>query len=1060
MFVRCFHLLVLLPLLLLVQNPAPLAARANWGAPFLRHPAVSPDGRTVAFSYAGDIWTVPSSGGTARRITVNPAYDANPVWSPDGAGIAFSSDRAGQDDVFAIDTAGAGEPVQLTFHGSPDLPVGWTPDGSEVIFLAVRELSPRRIATPYRVPADGSRMPVKLWRVLAMHAAVSPDGGTYAFTRGYSPWYRKHYRGSGNYDIWLYNPSDSTYRQFTGSDASEINPMFAGQDSRLYYVSERDGAFNLYRKALDSSPDEPGEQLTSFTEDGIRRSAISADGSTVVFSRGTDFFVMSLGPSGDPRRLEVRLPADTRQNEIAWETFTRDAESFAVSADEKQAAVIVRGELFVVETVEDGITRRISTTVNREADPVWMPDSTTLLFTSDSAGSQDIYKITGADSSRPELYRARHFKLERLTSGLQDEHHPQPSPDGKRIAYVRGRGDLMLMNTDGSGQRALIAGWDEPKFCWSPDSRWIAFSRNDIEFNEDVWIIPADGSAEPANVTRHPDADTDPVWSADGRKLGFRSRRSGENNVDIYFLFLRKDDRELSGEQRRWREQDEEKKEDDEEKDSVPTVRIDFERLHERIVRVSSLPGDEGAPAISPDGKTFAFGASTDGESDLYSVSWDGEDLTRLTTGGHSPSAVRYSPDGTTIYYLRSGGRPHKLTVSDKKSESLPLAARMDIDNRAERRQVFLEGWRALNDYFYDPDFHGADWTAMRDKYLPAVEAGIPAREDFEALIHLMLGELNASHLGFSSSNDRRAIPVGALGVRLDESYSGPGFMIADVLARGPADREQSRLVPGDVITSVAGQSVGPGDNLYHLLYDTVDKPVLLTVRSPAGREREIQIRPTTIGAQNNLVYHDWVDSRRAMVDSLSGRRLGYIHIRAMGWDSFEAFERDLYSECHAKDALVVDVRNNPGGWITDYLLAVLTVRRHARTVPRGAENSGYPQDRLPVYSWVKPVAALCNELSFSNAEIFAHAFKTLDLGPLIGQTTGGAVISTGATRLIDGSVFRLPFRGWYVQGSDINMERQGAVPDIIVPEPPGEEGSGADIQLERAVRELLGRIK
>ena len=374
--------------------------------------------------------------------------------------------------------------------------------------------------------------------------------------------------------------------------------MFAGQDKRLYYVSERDGTFNLYRKPLNAAADAPAEQLTRFLDDGIRRCAISADGSIAVFSRGTDIFLMNLGPAGEPHRLEVRLPADTRENAIEWETFTRDAESFAVAPGDKQAAVIVRGELFVVENVDDGITRRISETVGREATPVWMPDSVSLLFTSDTAGSQDIYMVVSADSARNELYRARHFRVKRLTSDKQDEHHPLPSPDGKRIAYVSGRGDLMVMNADGSGRRVLIEGWDEPKFCWSPDSRWIAYSRNDIEFNEDVWIIPADGSATPVNVTRHPDADSDPVWSADGLKLGFRSRR-GENNVDVYFVFLRKDDQELAPEQRRWREADEEKKDKDDKdkKDKVPAVKIDFERIHERIRQVSSLPGDEGAPA-------------------------------------------------------------------------------------------------------------------------------------------------------------------------------------------------------------------------------------------------------------------------------------------------------------------------------------------------------------------------------------------------------------------------------------------------------------------------------
>ena len=313
--------LILYFLMSLTASAVP-AQEASWNGPFLRHPAISHDGRTVAFAYAGDIWIVGAEGGAARRLTVNPAYDANPVFSPDGSQIAFSSDRAGQADIFVIDTAGVNEPWQLTYHGASDRPVGWTNDGAEVVFLSVRDLSPQRIATPYRVPSDGSRMPVKLMRTLTMHAAVSHDGSTFAFTRGYSPWYRKHYRGSGNYDIWLYNPADSSYRQFTSSDASEQNPMFAGDDKYLYFISELDGTFNLFRKGLDAPIEETGEQLTSFTEDGIRRSAISADGSTIVFSRGTDIFLMSLTQPGQPVKLDVRLPADSRENKITWETFT------------------------------------------------------------------------------------------------------------------------------------------------------------------------------------------------------------------------------------------------------------------------------------------------------------------------------------------------------------------------------------------------------------------------------------------------------------------------------------------------------------------------------------------------------------------------------------------------------------------------------------------------------------------------------------------------------------------------------------------------------------------
>lgn len=1043
--------LCVIPLLLSLGT---LFARAEWGAPFLRYPAPSPDGRSLAFSYAGDIWTASVDGGAARRITVHEAYDSQPVWSPDGRQIAFMSARSGHPEVWVTDTLGAA-PRRITFYGAAAMPTGWSGDGSEVYFVSRRDFHPGRIPTPYRVRVDGSGMPKKLLPVLSGMTGVSPDGSIIVYQRGYNPWYRKGYRGSGSLDLWLYETSSGEHRQLTGLDASEHTPMLAPDKRTLYYVSEQDGAANICRRALDAPPGSSGEPVTRFVEDGVRWAGMSADGGTIAFERGTGIFILRTD-GGEPRPLRVNLPGDTRGNRVEWRTFSRDAKQFALSPDEKQAAVTVRGELFVVENEKEGVTRRISATVAREQDPAWMPDSVTLLFVSDSAGRRDIYAVNSADTARKELYRALEHRARRLTADEQDEYLPLPSPDGKTIAYVRGRGDLMLMDADGGNRRLLAAGWDTPSFSWSPDSRWIAFSRNDIEFNEDVWLIPTDGSSGPVNVSRHPDMDNEPVFSADGRKLAWLSRRH-QRNVDIYFVFLRRADDEMSDEERRWRAE----RESREKKTGPPRVLIDFEDIHRRLRRVTSLPGDVGSMTLSPDGETFAFAVDIDGKRDLYTISWKGEDLTRITTGGVSPGGARFSADGKIVYFMRSGGMPSKVTLASRSVEALPLAARMDIDLAAERVQVFEEGWKTLDMYFYDPLFHGVDWRAMREKYLPPVLAGIPARQDFDDLVMLMLGELNASHLGISPPAEGAApVPVGALGVRLDEEYDGPGFRVEHVFRGGPADRPESRLVPGDLILAVDAQAVPAGDNLFRLLQGRAEQPVRLAVRAPGAREsREVVIRPISTAAESGLVYEDWVEERRRLTDSLSAGRVGYIHIQAMGWDSFEKFERDLYSECHDKDALLIDVRNNPGGWITDYLLAVLTVRRHARTVPRGSETGGYPQDRLPLYSWVKPTATLCNELSFSNAEIFSHAFKTLGLGPLVGRTTGGAVISTGAVELIDGSTFRVPFRGWYVEGSGVNMEKQGAVPDIDVPEPPDEHARGGDSQLAAAVRALLERL-
>ncbi|MFC1614390.1 S41 family peptidase, partial [Gemmatimonadota bacterium] len=893
--------------------------------------------------------------------------------------------------------------------------------------------------------------------ILSNDIRISPEGGRIAFTRGIENWWRKGSSGSGSYDIWLYNPGEDNYKRLTGMRAAEHTPLWPKDERLIYYVSEYAGAPNLYRRSLMAPPDEAGEAVTYYPEDGVRWARISADGSLIAYERGTDIYTLSTEPDAEPGRLQVNLPSDSRQNTAEWKTFTKSAESLAVSPGGSQAAVVVRGELFCVENIKDGYTKRITETVSRESSPRWMPDSTRLVFVGDRTGNDDIYLVESADTSRKKLYQTLKFTVLRLTDGPENEHNPLPSPDGQTIAYVRGNGDLMLMDADGQNKRLLIGGWDQPTFCWSPDSRWIAYSRNDIEFNKDVWVVPVDGSGEPVNVSRHPDIDSNPVFSADGRMLAFLSRRN-HDTFDIYYVFLRREDHELSTEERRWRE--DEKK--DEQKKNPPQVLIDSEDIHLRLRQVTALPADVQEMVLSPDGKTFVFSANIENMQDLYSITREGKELTGLTSGGQNPGGLEFSPDGKSVYFLKKGGIPSGISLADKKTKAIPLSARMKVDHRTERVQVFEEAWRTTRDHFYDPEFHGTNWAAMREKYLPAVSQGFSARKDFDDLIRLMLGELNASHLGISPPGDGSpGVPVGALGVRLDEAYTGPGFRVEYVFRNGPADRPESRLAPGEVILAVGGRQVQPPDNLFHLLYDVVDRPVSLEVRSAEGETtREVVIRPTNVARQRDLLYEDWVLERRRMVDSLSQGRLAYLHIRAMSQPSFDQFERELYSEAHGKKGLIVDVRNNGGGWITDYLLAVLTVNRHAYTIPRGAGESGYPQDRLPVYSWVKPVAALCNELSFSNAEIFSHAFKTLGLGPLVGMETGGKVISTGAVSLIDGSIFRVPFRGWYVKGSGLNMEREGCTPDIIVPEPPGEEGSGHDSQLERAIEELLKLVE
>jgi len=455
---------------------------------------------------------------------------------------------------------------------------------------------------------------------------------------------------------------------------------------------------------------------------------------------------------------------------------------------------------------------------------------------------------------------------------------------------------------------------------------------------------------------------------------------------------------------------------------------------------------------------------NNEGKSDIWSIDWDGSKLKQITKGGVGPSYIEWSKDSKKIYYRKSGGTIHSISSKGTDSKSIKFSARMFIDHKAEITEVFDQGWRIINRRFYDANFNGLDWEAMRDKYKPLALAASTKR-DFLKVFEMMLGELNASHLSIRGGEEFGAktgsgVDTGMLGLTFDHNYPDPGLKVVSVLPKAPAEREASRIKPGEIILSINGEKIGPEVNIHKLLADTINRRILLEVLGEDEEEpHEVVIRPISMDEFIPKRYDQWVEERREMVEELSNARLAYVHIRSMKQSNLDQFEQELYSIAHGKEGLIIDVRNNGGGSTADMMLAILNVREHAYTIPRDGSR-GYPQDRRPLYAWTKPAAALCNEHSFSNAEIFSHAFKTLGRGPLTGQTTFGGVITTSSDSLIDGTYIRVPSRGWYVKNTDLNMELHGAVPDYIVPHTPMDEVNNQDPQLEKAVEVLMAIIK
>ncbi|KPL14232.1 MAG: peptidase S41, partial [Bacteroides sp. SM23_62] len=625
-------------------------------------------------------------------------------------------------------------------------------------------------------------------------------------------------------------------------------------------------------------------------------------------------------------------------------------------------------------------------------------------------------------------------------------------------------------------EKILVNHWNAPSGVrWSPDSKWLAYALRDLTFNGEIYIHAADGSKGPYNISMHPRQDHSPVWSRDGSKLGFISARNNLDD-DIWFVWLRKEDSQKTKQD--WEEEEEDdpqksngkdkgKDEEKEKKDKIEPVLIDFEDIHERLVQLTSLSGNEGNLAISKDGKTFYFTTRNPGNEgrDLFQIKWDGKDMKEVTRGGKNPYNVKLDPTGKFIY-MNIQGKLSRISTNGKEEENLPVAAKMKIDYQAELNQIFEEAWRALRDGFYDPEFHGKDWEGLKSKFKPyCMEAS--TKTDFMYMYNIMLGQLNASHMGLYGQDreQTQSERTGLLGINI--APRDKGVLIEHVVPDSPADKMASKLNAGDVILSVNGENVSGDISFWSLLANTTDEKILLAVEDTNGGQREVVIRPT--GSLRTELYNEWVKERRKLTDEYSGGRLGYLHIRGMDIQSFERFERELTAAGHDKEGIVIDVRYNGGGWTTDYLMAVLNVKQHAYTIPRGADTTlssnknyrdYYPfSERLPFFAWNKPSIALCNENSYSNAEIFSHAYKNLGIGTLVGRPTFGAVISTGGIGLIDGSYVRMPFRGWFVKANDMNMDWEPARPDIEVFNSPDHKAKGVDEQLQKACEALLEQL-
>jgi tricorn protease len=1009
-----------------------------------RTPDISPDGKLVAFSYKGDIWTVETIGGTARAVTSHPAHDISPVFSPDGRFIAFSSNRHGSYDIYIVPVQG-GRPRRLTVDSSSEMVCGWTPDAKNILYASTRSTAFPPSYELYLVPVEGG-MSRRISAAEGKEGVFSPTGDRIAYVRGPGTWYRKGYRGSSNDEIWISNADGSNNRQVTSFNGQDGSPMWSADGKTLYYVSEIHGSSaNIVSLSLDAGA--KPQQITSHKDDGVRRARMSRDGHWIVYECGADLWVVSTAKYAAPRKLAIEVNADDKSNPEQIHIFTNRATEFALTADEKYMAFAVHGKLFRRKVGPETKVVQMTDGSSNDHSIAWSPDSKKILFVSDRNGHEDIYLLESDDTEHPNLIEAHRFKVKQITNTPEAELGLTFAPkDGKRVAFLRA-GQLWTMNPDGSDQKVIIKDVHVFDYEWSPDSQWIVYARRDGSHASELYIVPARGASNlnPArNITRYATYNGDVTWSHDGKKLAFLSERHDSGRQVPYVLPLQKpaapnvNERSLFG---------------------GSGVSIDWDDIHLRAEQAAPVPA--WTAAISPDGSKIAFVDARD--HDLWVASSNGGQLTRLTTGHVFPRQIVWSKrsnplaslGGDFLYYLDRSGSIHLVRASGGSGPPLPFRIKMRIRTEELYLEMFDQTWRYLAEHFYDAGFHGRDWNAIKAKYRPLVQH-IAMKEDLYSLLYLMLGELNASHLGIAGFLTFPDEETADLGLIFDESYRGRGLKIAEVLKRGPADRRGLNPKPGEYVLNIDGVELNEKTELSQLLNGKVSETVSVQVgaspETPPKERKRIEIVAVGRDTVQSLMYDRWVESNADHVAKLSKGKLGYIHIKSMDDDGLDRFLRSLYSDNFDKEGIVLDVRFNGGGFTHDKILNYLGSREHTIFKERnGGEGLVL---RSSDRKWNKPLVLLINNRSYSDAEIFPSAFRTLGLGKLVGQPTGGFVIGTGAVQLIDGSILRIPRIGVYTT-KGVNMEKQGVTPDVLVEDHPDQLAKGIDTQLAKAVEVL-----
>lgn len=1057
-----------------------LAAQAQDNPLWMRHPAISPDGKTIAFSYQGDIFTVPSSGGTAKQITSNAAFDSYPVWSPDGNHIAFASNREGSIDVWVMDANG-GIPKRVTTNSGNEYPLRWK-DNYTIMFKASIMPTAKSIIFAgsypqvYTVGMDGGRP--KLFSDITMDALdINASGDViYIDRKGYEDEWRKHHRSPITRDVWL--KSGDSFRKLTTFDGEDRDPVWSADGKSFYYLSEQSGTLNVYHRTLDGKE----TQITNHEKNPVRFLSAASDG-TLCY--GYDGEIYTVRNGGQPQKTAIRIAANTEGKELIRQIRNSGAYNIKLSPNGKEIGFVMHGDVYVT-SIEYRTTKQITNTPEQERYIDFSPDGRTIIYDSERNGVWQIYATTIKNKDDKQFAYATELVEERLTQSDQTSFQPKFSPDGKQIAFWENRGSLRVMDAKGKNVKTAMDGKfvysysdGDIDFTWSPDSKWLLSSYIGVGGwnNSDIALVNASGNGEIHNLTESGYNESNAKWVLDGKAMlfcsdraGYRSHGSWGAEYDAYLMFfdleayeryrMNKEERALAKENMTEKEKKkEEKKEEKEKKEmekpeakEMEPLKFDLENCRDRIVRLTVTPSFLGDILLDKDGENIYYNVAFEKGMDL----WHRDLMT-----GNTELLIKNVGNGEMMFdksykeiYLAADGGIKKVTPQSKAVKNIEFEAQFNYQPYKERAYMFDHVWRQVKDKFYDKNIHGVDWEGYRktyERFLPYINNN----HDFQEMLSEMLGELNASHTGARYSGSWASLQTASLGLFFDEDYTGDGLKIAEVIKGSEIACKQTDVKSGCIIEKIDGTEIKVGMDYFPLLDGKIGKPVRLTIRPKSGRSFDVTTKGMSMNAVDDLLYKRWVDRNRQLVDSLSGGRLAYVHVKAMNSESFRTVYRELLSDKNRnREAVIVDDRHNGGGWLHDDLCTLLNGKEYQNFMPRGNYIG-----RDPFNKWTKPSCVLICEDDYSNGHGFPMVYKTLGIGKLIGTPVAGTMTAVWWETMIDNTmVFGIPqvgcmtLDGKYAENTQLN-------PDITVYNTPEDFLNGNDRQLKAAIEEMMKQI-